>query len=300
MEEDGATLPEAPPEDLAEAPKRGKDLRDPLDPRNPATKRTREPESPKGVSKYQIHEVPDNKRSLEGAEARGAKWQTVEDTGASGSKGADSFEEVNKDEVGSKTSRKEGRPRDLVWRDIGSGTMSRVFKNAKFLQVSTRGGPQENEVHRRTVWDVQTGKVLDDCIIEDTPDEELYKAFEFEADIRVELVMKNALDLFKKEGSDVVEVFSPPRIAQEASVKAYGGTRLKPGWSLDLTRNDPKTGQPWDLSDPKVQSRVKRLVIEGKPLFLIGPPTLHTILNYAKRQRREKERRGCGKGVRGR
>ena len=53
---------------------------------------------------------------------------------------------------------------------------------------------------------------------------------------------------------------------------AYCGARLKPGWSLDLTRSDPATGLPWDLSDPKVQQRVKRLVIESKPLFLIGSP----------------------------
>ena len=74
-------------------------------------------------------------------------------------------------------------------------------------------------------------------------------------------------------------------------MKAYGGTRLKPGWSLDLTRNDPKTGEPWDLSDPKVQSRVKRLIIEGKPLFLIGSPpctAFSSMQNLNKGKRDEK------------
>ena len=200
------------------------------------------------------------------------------------SKGTDSVEKINKDEVGMKTSKKEIRPRDLVWRDIGSGTMSRVFKNAKYLQVSTKGGPPECDVHRRTVWDADTGKMIDDCIIEDTADADLYQELDFETNIRVELVLKNALDLYKQEGADVVEVFSPPRIAQESSVKAYGGTRLKPGWSLDLTRNDPKIGEPWDLSDPKVQSRVKKFIIEGKPLFLIGSPPMYPFLIHAEHE----------------
>ena len=77
-------------------------------------------------------------------------------------------------------------------------------------------------MHRRTVWDVDTGKMLNDCIIEDTADEELYRALDFEANIRVELVLNNALDLYKQVGSDVVEVFSSPRIAQESFVKPYG------------------------------------------------------------------------------
>ena len=71
--------------------------------------------------------------------------------------------------------------------------------------------------------------MLDDCIIEGTADADLYQELAFEANIRVELVVKNALDLYKQEGADVVEIYSPPRIAQESSVKAYG----VPGSSRD-------------------------------------------------------------------
>ena len=41
---------------------------------------------------------------------------------------------------------------------------------------------------------------------------------------------------------------------------------------MDLTRLDPKTGRAWDLSDVRVQSRVIKMISEGKPLFVIGSP----------------------------
>ena len=70
----------------------------------------------------------------------------------------------------------------------------------------------------------------------------------------------------------MVELYSQPRIAQSATAKLYGGAKLTPGWSLDLTRLDPKTGKAWDLGDEKVQSRVVKMIAEGKPLFVIGSP----------------------------
>ena len=45
-----------------------------------------------------------------------------------------------------------------------------------------------------------------------------------------------------------------------------------PGWSLDLTRSDPATGRAWDLATPAVQAKVKRMVLEQQPLFVIGSP----------------------------
>ena len=125
-------------EGLSEAPGQIKDRRFPLDPRKPAIKRGRDPGSPKGSAKFQAFEVESNKRSLEDGENPGAKWETVEIEDPNAGKSTDSVEKVSKDEVGMKTSKKEIRPRDLVGRDIGSVTMSRVFKNATYLQVSTR------------------------------------------------------------------------------------------------------------------------------------------------------------------
>ena len=49
---------------------------------------------------------------------------------------------------------------------------------------------------------------------------------------RVALTMKGAFRQYKEEGWDVAEVYSQPRIAQEAGLRKYGGTRLTPGWCL--------------------------------------------------------------------
>ena len=57
----------------------------------------------------------------------------------------------------------------------------------------TRGGPPAQDVHRRTVWDISTGRIIDDCIVDDTPDEVLFKYLPADTDIRVELVLENAL-----------------------------------------------------------------------------------------------------------
>ena len=78
--------------------------------------------------------------------------------------------------------------------------------------------------------------------------------------------------MYQRAGADVVEVFSQPRIAQEASIRMYDGTKLVAGWSLDLTMRNPKDNQPWDLSDKETQKQVKKMVVDGKPFMLIGSP----------------------------
>ena len=47
---------------------------------------------------------------------------------------------------------------------------------------------------------------------------------------------------------------------------------MRPGYSLDLTTKDPKTGLPWDLSSPTVQARVKELIKKTEPYCVIGSP----------------------------
>ena len=61
-------------------------------------------------------------------------------------------------------------------------------------------------------------------------------------------------------------------MAQAAAEFDAGDMKLQPGFSLDLTRADPTTGQAWDLPKPQVQRRVTELVQETRPLFLIGFP----------------------------
>ena len=70
----------------------------------------------------------------------------------------------------------------------------------------------------------------------------------------------------------MVELYSKPRIAQEAAIRKYGDMDLTAGWSLDLTMRDPETNTPWDLSKRSVQNRVKKMVVENKPFMLVGSP----------------------------
>ena len=59
----------------------------------------------------------------------------------------------------------------------------------------------------------------------------------------------------------------------------YDGVRLKPGWSLDLTRNDPLTGMPWDLSIHADRERARDLIRTTRPLMVIGSPPCTAFSN---------------------
>ena len=128
------------------------------------------------------------------------------------------------------------------------------------------------DIAKRTIWCLKAGKMLDECIIDDTPDDCLHRKLDKVTDIRVEVEVKGSLDLFKSIGSDIVELYSQPRVAQEATAKRREGVDLIPGWSFDLTKADPQTGKPWDLSNDNIQSRVKKIIAESRPLFVIGSP----------------------------
>ena len=107
-------------------------------------------------------------------------------------------------------------------------------------------------------------------------------------DIRVELTLKNALKLFEWKGPDVVEIFSQPRLCQKSTGRSFGGTTLRPGFSLDLTMDGPATGQPWDLGKPAVQSRVIKFVRDVKPFCVVGSPpcTAFSLLQEISRAKR--------------
>ena len=91
-------------------------------------------------------------------------------------------------------------------------------------------------------------------------------------DIRTELTLKNAEAPYKRKGPDVVEVYSRPRLCQEASSQKFSGVTMRPGWSLDFTMPDPTTGEQWDLADVKVQSRVVKLIKESDLFCIVGSP----------------------------
>ena len=100
------------------------------------------------------------------------------------------------------------------WNVIGSGIFAKTFKNAMKLPVTSKGGPPECDVHRRVVRSLTTGKVIDDCIIDDVSERVLRRPLPEPDNIRVELIMKNALAMYQRKGADVVELCSQPRIAQ--------------------------------------------------------------------------------------
>ena len=90
-------------------------------------------------------------------------------------------------------------PRDeLEWRQIGSGMWARSFIGMSKLLTTTRSGPQESEVERRIIRDVDTGKVIDDCVPHMTSDAKLYRELVDKKNIRVELVMKDAAKWFRQ------------------------------------------------------------------------------------------------------
>ena len=167
---------------------------------------------------------------------------------------------VGRSHPGAKVASKDVTSRDQQWVDIGSGIVSRTFIGAEKLMTTSRGGPNIIDIQHRKVWSLTSGKLLHECDVNDVTDEELNKQLPAPDNIRVELTLRNALKLFERRGPDVAEIFSQPRVCQEVGGRRFQGEELRPGWSLDLTMNDPKTGKPWDLSQASVQSRVRKLV----------------------------------------
>ena len=161
---------------------------------------------------------------------------------------------------------------DLEWRHIGTGVFARTFPRISRLVTTTRRGPRLEDIHRRIVRSLTTGKVICDCVVDGAPHKERNRYLNEPDDVRIELIMKGALAMYQTKGVDVSEIFSQPRIVQEAAMHSHKGIKLKPGWSLDLTREDPLTGKPWDLGKASVRRRVRALVQDTEPFMVIGSP----------------------------
>ena len=99
-----------------------------------------------------------------------------------------------------------------------------------------------DDIFRRKVWSLSAGKVFDDCETDNTPDDKLNRDIGKVDDIRVELTLKDAIKHFERKGPDIVEIFTQPRLCHEISLRSFGGTTLRPRFSLDLTMDDPVTG----------------------------------------------------------
>ena len=191
------------------------------------------------------------------------------------------------------------RPKDLEWRDIGSGMVAKTFLGATRMWTTSKSsngrrgvqGPLMDQIQSRKIWSLTTGRLIDECDVDRTPDSVLGRDLPAPDDIRVELVLKGAQELYRRRNPGVAELYSQPRVCQEASTQKFGDVVLRPGWSLDLTTKDPETGRPWDLSDPAIQRKVKRLVRETEPFCVVGSPpcTAFSPLQELSRKKRKRE-----------
>ena len=156
--------------------------------------------------------------------------------------------------------------------------VARTFTQMSKLRMNMPRGPCMYDIFKRKVWNLSAGKALDDCEADAIRDDKLNRYLGKVDDIRVELTLKNALELFERNGPNAVEIFSQPRLRQEIAGRSFGGTTLRPGFSLDLIMDDPATGQPRDFSKPAVQSRVNKLVRDVKPFCAVGSPPCTAFL----------------------
>ena len=118
--------------------------------------------------------------------------------------------------------------KELEWKEIGSGMWAQSFIGMSRPLMTAKTGPHESKVHRRIIPDVDTGKVIDDCIPELVADKKFFRELPTKRNIRVELAMKDSAKCFKQARPDISEMYSPPRIAQEIGLRSYAGTKLRP------------------------------------------------------------------------
>ena len=80
---------------------------------------------------------------------------------------------------GQRVKRADITDRDQRWIDIRSGLTSKVFIGAERLHTTYRGGPNVMDIQHRRVWSLTTGKMLDDCCIDDTHDDDRIDCYPF-------------------------------------------------------------------------------------------------------------------------
>ena len=99
---------------------------------------------------------------------------------------------ISKNHPGPRVRPEAVRHEEMQWKYMGSGIMARTFLNAKRLITTTKKGPAESEVKRRVIRNLATGKVIDQCEPEHTPDRVLNRELPEPTHIRVELELKEA------------------------------------------------------------------------------------------------------------
>ena len=90
--------------------------------------------------------------------------------------------------------------------------------------------------------------------------------------IRVEVQTDDASRQMWDLGTDISEIHSFPRVAHACGMGEYGGIKLRPGWSFDLTAKDPDTGDPWNFGKKETSEKAERITRQAPPLILICNP----------------------------
>ena len=77
--------------------------------------------------------------------------------------------------------------------------------------------------------DFSLGVLIEECDFDKSADNILNRELSEPDDIRVELVLTGAQDLYMSSRPDVAEIYSNPKICQEATAQKFDGTSLRPG-----------------------------------------------------------------------
>ena len=142
-------------------------------------------------------------------------------------------------------------------------------------------GPAWEDVTRRKVYDMDTEEMIEDVEIAKGSDEADYQ-YEISSIEGSEKFRNIRTVLTYRAGkSDVCEVYSPPRIVEEAARQG-----MRPGFSLDLTVQR-KDEDAWDFSRKRHRDEATRMVVEDEPFCLIGSPpcTMFSILQNGNKWR---------------
>ena len=64
---------------------------------------------------------------------------------------------------------------ELKWRQIGLRMWAKTFLNMDRLVTTSKNGPAACDIARRVIRDIRTGKVIDDCVPDSEPDDNLHR-----------------------------------------------------------------------------------------------------------------------------
>ena len=78
---------------------------------------------------------------------------------------------------------------------------AKLFKNISKLLVTSNGGRPEFAIYRRIVRSLTTGKVIDDCVIDDVSDPVFRRTIPKPENLRVDLIMRGALSMYQRKGA---------------------------------------------------------------------------------------------------